>query len=958
MRRLAPLAVAVIAVTYFAVFIGYGVNLEDEGLILFQIARTFRGQLPYVDFHTGYTPGTFYLNAALFHLFGESVMPLRWFLVLVNTAQILLIYTLARPFAGKALAAAAALGYTAFLPCFTGEFASFNVPYPAWYANVFFLLAQWAFDRHLTRGGGKWLLAAGVAVGLAFAFKPNVGVLAALACGLGLALLRGGEEDPDRRGSQLLLLGAIFFLFAAFGFDVVGAQFPLIVGPALFLIIGRLWRARGGSPEALRLWPAVGLIAVGGLIVNAPWIVYFFPKLGLHGFLREVLLVGSGADRIYATPYPVPLGFPEAWPALVALIIVGAGISGVFAERGRMRIGRAIGGLLIVTGALFLFLLSWARMPEGVARSILWQAQYVGFYLVPMMGVVVGRWLLRRLASGPSQLTLTGRRVLGVLVFALCSFVELYPRIDTMHLIVGMPSALVLAAACAARMGRAWGRLFGLSPAGGRGLLALGAGVLSIVVVIPNFDGLYNASLVHQPQVQIQSTRLPVTIEAKRGFDFQAFNAMLAYLQARLKPDEPIFGFPAMPLVPFALGHPTPAPHDYFFPGRPDHRAEVEILRRLQAAPPRFMVTLNRRLGFFAEAPSYYFILRPFLRQQYVLAARFGRYDIFRLRSAPAEPLVEQAFVPTVPDDGIVAALGDPNRDLRRAAAMRILDQAATPADVDAVVARVAPTEASELLVLRNFAEAGDGRALGYAYRTFVDRVGRVRGEAAGVLNFMPLFDWGLPYLLGAARPEVGPGVEVSLDGLDMNLVRFWAADYKLRRQVGVFAGWALAHEHQQDAAPFFQQTVEQETQRQFLQIVSAKGLVALGKPEAMCTLVDLLGIQRHDVQDMMPSFLIGWAAQYPQQLATCLERGLKNDEALGREMSAWLAGITKLTATAPALRAALDDKVPAVRIAATWALGMVQDQAARPALQALTTAADPGEREFAVEAVARIGGS
>src|SRR5439155_1227275 len=226
----------------FASFLTYGVNLEDEGSLLHGIARTLGGELPYVDFHTGYTPGVFYLNAGLLHLFGRSVVPVRAALAVVNAATVGLLFALARPLAGGTLAAAAALGYAAFLP------------------RALVVLLTLATD---------WL------------------------------------------------------------------AFPMIATAPLALAAGRLLVARAGVAHAGRLVPALALVALGAALATLPWLAYFLARLGRARFASDVLLLGSGAERVYATPYPQPRAFPAGWAPLGAAALVGVAVLGLAAERGR-----------------------------------------------------------------------------------------------------------------------------------------------------------------------------------------------------------------------------------------------------------------------------------------------------------------------------------------------------------------------------------------------------------------------------------------------------------------------------------------------------------------------------------------------------------------------------------------------------------------------------------------------
>src|SRR5690349_24179746 len=84
-----------------------GIQPNDEGLMLQAASRIAHGQVPYKDFWWFYPPGQPYLLAALWKLFGPSLLTWRIVRVLSDAGVATLAYFLARRAAPPRLALAA-----------------------------------------------------------------------------------------------------------------------------------------------------------------------------------------------------------------------------------------------------------------------------------------------------------------------------------------------------------------------------------------------------------------------------------------------------------------------------------------------------------------------------------------------------------------------------------------------------------------------------------------------------------------------------------------------------------------------------------------------------------------------------------------------------------------------------------------------------------------------------------
>jgi hypothetical protein len=251
----ALLLVAAAALSAFTKLRGYAPH--DEGLMLAWADRIAGGEWPYRDFWSNYLPGQSLVLAGLVKLFGPSLLAWRVLRVAVDAVTALLAYRLVRRDAGEGWAFAAWLTVASAMAFPTG-------PGPTPTAVLLTFAALLAARRSPGR--------AGVLAGLAFFFRPEVGVAAAL----GVVLERRSARPLAPAAVTAAVLCAPFAVVAGgdmasqvFGFAGIQGLQRLPLVPALHV---------GPDPNKLLelLFPLLLVITTA---VWAAWAAWRRPEL-------------------------------------------------------------------------------------------------------------------------------------------------------------------------------------------------------------------------------------------------------------------------------------------------------------------------------------------------------------------------------------------------------------------------------------------------------------------------------------------------------------------------------------------------------------------------------------------------------------------------------------------------------------------------------------------------------
>lgn len=291
-------ALAVLSLAWLTVWL-HGPVLSIEGFfnndaagITYNADLLRHGLLPLVDSDESKAPGTFYLVAGVWGVFGRSLVVLHRFACFWSILAMLGVYTSGRLLFGRRAAFIAAALFTLCAPI-TNEL-DFN--YGAWmiapYAwSVAFLIAS------LKTGRLRWLVAAGATLAFAGLLKRQAGIAFPLFAMMPLVApyLEWPEdwaEPPDRRRAMLALglglglgFGPIMFWYLVHG--------ELITFISTYFFSSSGWSYLGGGMDFSQQWLRIedgfaGLLvflATPSLLAAASLFGAGRPRLGAKGVL-------------------------------------------------------------------------------------------------------------------------------------------------------------------------------------------------------------------------------------------------------------------------------------------------------------------------------------------------------------------------------------------------------------------------------------------------------------------------------------------------------------------------------------------------------------------------------------------------------------------------------------------------------------------------------------------------
>src|SRR5437764_1933866 len=178
--RFIAVLVFVMSLAYLSIFHHYTSLEPDEGIVLQGAERILRGEVPYRDFFSFYTPGSFYLAAFLFRVAGDSLVVARIGLAVAGAICSVITYLLARRVCSRGIAV-----FVAALTTSTGFAFRFLVLHN-WDSTLLACLAVYRAVRLLESHKTSWAFLTGCFSSLTILVEQSQGPALGLRIAAGL----------------------------------------------------------------------------------------------------------------------------------------------------------------------------------------------------------------------------------------------------------------------------------------------------------------------------------------------------------------------------------------------------------------------------------------------------------------------------------------------------------------------------------------------------------------------------------------------------------------------------------------------------------------------------------------------------------------------------------------------------------------------------------------------------
>jgi hypothetical protein len=373
-------AAIVFFLSYIVLFVGMDLTpiVFDESIILTGAMRVAAGQIPHQDFYTNYGPGQFYTIAALFKLFGQSVLVERLYDLFLKALIVSLIYMIASSWCRSSIALCTTIVTLLWLFGFDQTAGTAVVPVSLLNLVACMLILP-VFSRSL---GAKRMLGAGAVAGIAALFRYDTGV-------------------------------------ALFGVEVC------IVAIAISL------RTAGIANRVLSFLSALWPCLLGFATVTLAALAYYRSRAPLHPFVHDILIYpGKYYHRGRNLPFPpINLKGLDNIGVYLPVAIIAVSVYVVIASNLRSRDEHAAGsandtanqswvGFLIAFG-----LLAFVMYLKGFVRVSL-----AHMYLATLPSVLLVAVLYQHKSSfaRPLRTSIKVLATLSVLAACLCGLKEVW----------------------------------------------------------------------------------------------------------------------------------------------------------------------------------------------------------------------------------------------------------------------------------------------------------------------------------------------------------------------------------------------------------------------------------------------------------------------------------------------------------------------------------------------------